>query len=166
LESLFALWPKVRFPAKLLKLFLRKCIIQAKTFSRLLKMRRDKLMAYTPQFYPGSTSVDINRRKHMSGKLDKLRDIPEADIVTIMGHRAPGSDYASTHPPLKEMGEPDCPVRQIVEPTAGAAAGDRVRYSQFADSMYFSPSIPYWRTYWGSINCKGCDPGTCPAGRS
>ncbi|MDD4093245.1 MAG: coenzyme-B sulfoethylthiotransferase subunit gamma, partial [Methanothrix sp.] len=35
-------------------------------------------MAYTPQFYPGSTSVGINRRKHMSGNLEKLRDIPEA----------------------------------------------------------------------------------------
>jgi len=117
-------------------------------------------MAYTPQFYPGSTSVGINRRKHMSGKLDKLRDIPEADVVAIMGHRKEGADYSSTHPPLKEMGEPDCPIRQIVEPTAGAAAGDRVRYSQWTDSMYFAPSIPYWRSYWGAINCKGCDPGT------
>ena len=66
-------------------------------------------MAYTPQFYPGSTSVGINRRKQMSGNVDKLRDIPEADVVAAMGHRAPGADYGSTHPPLKEMGEPDCP---------------------------------------------------------
>jgi len=117
-------------------------------------------MAYTPQFYPGSTSVGINRRKHMSGNLEKLRDIPEADVVAIMGHRAPGADYPSTHPPLKEMGEPDCPVRQIVAPTPGAAAGDRVRYSQFADSMYFAPAIPYFRSYWAAINCRGCDPGT------
>lgn len=117
-------------------------------------------MAYTPQFYPGSSSVGINRRKHMSGNVDKLRDIPEADVVAAMGHRAPGADYGSTHPPLKEMGEPDCPIRQIVAPTAGAAAGDRVRYSQFADSYYFSPAVPYWRSYWGAINCKGCDPGT------
>ena len=118
------------------------------------------IMAYTPQYYPGTTSVGINRRKHMSGNLEKLRDIPEADVVAIMGHRAPGADYSSTHPPLKEMGEPDCPIRQIVAPTAGAAAGDRVRYSQWADSMYFAPSVPYWRSYWGSINCRGCDPGT------
>ena len=96
----------------------------------------------------------------MSGNLEKLRDIPEADVVAIMGHRAPGADYSSTHPPLKEMGEPDCPIRQLVTPTAGAAAGDRVRYSQWTDSMYFAPSIPYWRSYWGAINCKGCDPGT------
>ncbi len=117
-------------------------------------------MAYTPQFYPGSTSVGINRRKHMSGNVEKLRDIPEADVVAIMGHRAPGADYSSTHPPLKEMGEPDCPIRQVVEPTPGAAAGDRVRYSQWTDSMYFAPSIPYFRSYWGAINCKGCEPGT------
>jgi len=96
----------------------------------------------------------------MSGNLEKLRDIPEADVVAIMGHRAPGADYPSTHPPLKEMGEPDCPVRQIVAPTPGAAAGDRVRYSQFADSMYFAPSVPYFRSYWAAINCRGSDPGT------
>jgi len=117
-------------------------------------------MAYTAQFYPGSTSVGINRRKQMSGNLEKLRDIPEADIVAILGHRTPGADYSSTHPPLKEMGEPDCPIRQIVAPTPGAAAGDRVRYNQFADSMYFAPSTPYWRSYWAAINCRGCDPGT------
>jgi methyl-coenzyme M reductase gamma subunit len=71
--------------------------------------------------------------------------------------RDPGADYASTHPPLKEMGEPDCPVRHLVAPTAGASASDRVRYSQWADSL---PSVSYWRSYWGAINCKGCDPAT------
>jgi methyl-coenzyme M reductase gamma subunit len=96
----------------------------------------------------------------MSGDLEKLRDISDADIVAIMGHRAPGADYPSTHPPLAEMGEPDCPVRQLVTPTPGAAAGDRIRYSQFTDSMYNAPAIPYWRSYWGAINCRGCDPGT------
>lgn len=117
-------------------------------------------MAYKPQYYPGTTSVGKNRRKHMSGDLEKLRDISDADVVTVMGHRAPGADYPSTHPPLKEMGEPDCPIRQLVEPTPGAAAGDRIRYSQFADSMYNAPSVPYWRSYWGAINCRGADPGT------
>jgi methyl-coenzyme M reductase gamma subunit len=117
-------------------------------------------MAYTPQYYPGTSSVDINRRKHMSGNVEKLRDIPEADVVLTMGHRLPGADYPSTHPPLKEIGEPACPVRELVAPTPGAAAGDRVRYSQFADSMYFGTSIPYWRSYYGAINCRGCDPGT------
>jgi len=117
-------------------------------------------MAYKPQYYPGTTSIGVNRRKHMSGDLEKLRDISDADIVTIMGHRAPGADYPSTHPPIAEMGEPDCPIRQLVTPTPGAAAGDRIRYSQFTDSMYNAPSIPYWRSYWGAINCRGVDPGT------
>lgn len=117
-------------------------------------------MAYKPQYYPGTTSVGKNRRKHMSGDLEKLRDISDADVVTIMGHRAPGADYPSTHPPLAEMGEPDCPIRQLVTPTPGAAAGDRIRYSQFADSMYNAPAIPYFRSYWAAINCRGSDPGT------
>jgi len=56
------------------------------------------MMKYNPQYYPGSTSVGINRRKHMSGDLEKLRDIPEMDVVAILGHRAPWADIlASTH---------------------------------------------------------------------
>jgi len=86
-------------------------------------------MAYTPQYYPGSSHVAVNRRKHMSGDVEKLRTVSDDDLVAALGHRAPGADYPSTHPPLAEMGEPDCPVRQMVEPTPGAAAGDRVRYS-------------------------------------
>ena len=117
-------------------------------------------MAYTPQYYPGTTSAGVNRRKHMAGDVEKLRDISDMDIVAVMGHRAPGADYPSTHPPLAEMGEPDCPIRQLVEPTPGAAAGDRIRYSQFTDSMYNAPAIPYWRSYWAAINCRGVDPGT------
>jgi len=117
-------------------------------------------MAYKPQYYPGNTSVAKNRRKHMAGDLEKLRDISDEDLTAILGHRAPGSDYPSTHPPLAEMGEPDCPIREIVEPTPGAAAGDRLRYVQFADSMYNAPAVPYWRSYHAAINYKGVDPGT------
>jgi methyl-coenzyme M reductase gamma subunit len=117
-------------------------------------------MAYKAQYYPGSTSVAANRRKHMSGKLDKLREISDEDLTAILGHRAPGSDYPSTHPPLAEMGEPDCSIRDVVEPTEGAKAGDRVRYVQFADSMYNGPAVPYWRSYHAAINFRGVDPGT------
>ena len=63
-------------------------------------------MAYKPQFYPGSTSVGINRRKHMSGNLEKLRDIPEADVTAIMGHRAAGADYQALTHPLKRWASP------------------------------------------------------------
>ncbi|MFU8766605.1 MAG: coenzyme-B sulfoethylthiotransferase subunit gamma, partial [Candidatus Methanoperedens sp.] len=103
-------------------------------------------MAYKPQYYPGNTSVAENRRKHMSNNVEKLRDISDEDLTAILGHRAPGSDYPSTHPPLAEMGEPECSVREVVEPTPGAKAGDRIRYAQFSDSMYNAPSTPYWRS--------------------
>ena len=117
-------------------------------------------MAYKPQYYPGASHVAVNRRKHMSGDIEKLRTVADDDLVAVLGHRAPGADYPSTHPPLAEMGEPDCPVRQMVEPTPGAAAGDRVRYSQFTDSMYSAPAIPYFRSYYAAINHRGVDPGT------
>jgi len=117
-------------------------------------------MAYKPQYYPGNTSVAKNRRKHMADDLEKLRDISDEDLTAILGHRAPGSDYPSTHPPLAEMGEPDCPVREVVDPTPGAAAGDRMRYVQFSDSMYNAPAVPYWRSYHAAINFRGVDPGT------
>ena len=117
-------------------------------------------MAYEPQFYPGATSVGANRRKHMSGNLEKLREISDEDLTAVLGHRAPGSDYPSTHPPLAEMGEPACSVREAVEATPGAKAGDRVRYVQFADSMYNAPATPYFRSYYAAINFRGVDPGT------
>jgi len=92
-------------------------------------------------------------------KLEKLRDIPEEDIVRLLAHRAPGEEYKSIHPPLEEMEEPDCAVRQIVKPTEGAAAGDRIRYVQYTDSMFFSPITPYQRA-WEALNrYKGVDPG-------
>lgn len=117
-------------------------------------------MAYEPQYYPAGTLVSQNRRRHMAGDIEKLREISDEDLTAVLGHRAPGSDYPSTHPPLAEMGEPDCPVREIVEPTPGAKAGDRVRYVQFADSMYNAPATPYFRTYFAAINYRGVDPGT------
>ncbi len=117
-------------------------------------------MAYKPQYYPGNTSPAKNRRKHMSNELEKMRDVSDEDLTAILGHRAPGSDYPSTHPPLSEMGEPDDPIREAVEPTPGAAAGDRVRYVQFADSMYNAPATPYFRSYHAAINFRGVDPGT------
>ncbi|MGP8319809.1 MAG: coenzyme-B sulfoethylthiotransferase subunit gamma [Methanosarcinaceae archaeon] len=117
-------------------------------------------MAYKPQYYPGATSVAANRRKHMAGDLEKLREISDDDLTAVLGHRAPGSDYPSTHPPLAEMGEPACTVREMVEATPGAKAGDRVRYVQFADSMYNAPATPYFRSYHAAINARGVDPGT------
>ncbi len=42
-------------------------------------------MAYKPQYYPGNTSVAKNRRKHMAGDLEKLRDISDEDLTAILG---------------------------------------------------------------------------------
>jgi methyl-coenzyme M reductase gamma subunit len=114
---------------------------------------------FKPQYYPGSTSVAINRRKFMSDNLDKLRHLEDEDLTAILGHRAPGSDYPSAHPPLAEMDEPIDPVREVVEPTPGARGGDRIRYVQFVDSMYNAPATPYWRSYHAAINFRGVDIG-------
>lgn len=119
-------------------------------------------MAYTPQYGPGTSVVAENRRKQMNPnvELEKVREVTDEDVVLILGHRAPGSAYPSAHPPLAEAGEPDCPIRKIVTPTEGAKAGDRVRYIQFADSMFNAPSQPYQRTYTECYRFRGIDPGT------
>ncbi|MBN2734608.1 MAG: coenzyme-B sulfoethylthiotransferase subunit gamma [Methanomicrobiaceae archaeon] len=119
-------------------------------------------MAYKPQYGPGTSIVAANRRKQMdpTHKLEKVRDVTDEDIVLILGHRAPGSAYPTAHPPLAEQQEPDCPIRKIVAPTEGAKAGDRVRYIQFADSMFNAPSQPYQRTYAEMYRFRGIDPGT------
>ena len=119
-------------------------------------------MAYKPQYGPGTSIVAENRRKQMnpSIKLEKMRDVTDEDIVLLLGHRAPGQAYPTAHPPLAEQGEPDCPIRKLVTPTPGAAAGDRVRYIQFVDSMYNAPCQPYQRTYTECYRFRGIDPGT------
>jgi methyl-coenzyme M reductase gamma subunit len=119
-------------------------------------------MAYKPQFGPGSSVVAENRRKYMNPgyKLEKMRDLSDEDIVLLMGHRAPGAAYPTSHPPLAEQQEPDCPVRKMVTPTDGAKAGDRIRYIQFTDSMFFAPTHPYERSYLESYRYRGVDPGT------
>ncbi|HOK28775.1 MAG TPA: coenzyme-B sulfoethylthiotransferase subunit gamma, partial [Methanomassiliicoccaceae archaeon] len=79
------------------------------------------------------------RRRYMdpSEKLKKLRDVAMDDVIRILGHRAPGEDYKSIHPPLAEGSEPEDLIRQLVTPIEGAKAGDRIRYVQFTDSVYF-----------------------------
>ena len=114
------------------------------------------------QFVPGNSKVAANRRKMLdpTKTLDKVRDVSDDDVVAILGHRTPGAAYPSTHPPLSEMGEPEDPMRELVKPTDGAAAGDRIRYIQFTDSMYFAPMVPYIRSWMASTRFRGVDPGT------
>ena len=99
------------------------------------------------QYYPGTSQVAENRRKFTNPdvELEVLREISDEDVVKLLGHRAPGEEYKSVHPPLDEMDEPDDIIREIVEPIDGAKAGDRVRYIQFVDSMYFAPAQPFLR---------------------
>jgi methyl-coenzyme M reductase gamma subunit len=48
----------------------------------------------------------------------------------------------------------------LVVPLDGAKAGDRIRFIQFADSMYNAPCHPYQRSYVEAYRFRGCDPGT------
>ncbi len=114
------------------------------------------------QYYPGTTKVAENRRRFCDPnvELEKLREISDEDVVSILGHRAPGEEYPSVHPPLEEMDEPDDAIREMVEPLDGAKAGDRVRYIQFADSMYFAPAQPFLRSRAYLCRYRGADAGT------
>ena len=119
-------------------------------------------MAYKRQFYPGESIPAKNRRRYMDPKqnLKKLRDIAMDDVVRIMGHRNPGEEYKSIHPPIEEGKEPDCPIRALVKPIEGAKHGDRVRYIQFTDSVYFAPISPYQRAWMYLSRYRGIDTGT------
>jgi methyl-coenzyme M reductase gamma subunit len=57
------------------------------------------------QIYPGTSQVAQNRRNFANPEyeLEKLREIADEDVVKILGHKAPGEEYKSVHPPLDEM---------------------------------------------------------------
>ena len=114
------------------------------------------------QYYPGTSKVAENRRRFCDPEieLEKLREISDEDVVKILGHRAPGEEYPSVHPPLEEMDEPDDAISEMVEPLDGAKAGDRVRYIQFTDSMYFAPAQPFLRSRAYLCRYRGADAGT------
>jgi methyl-coenzyme M reductase gamma subunit len=116
---------------------------------------------YKPQYYPGNSLPAKNRKKYLDPnyKLQKLRTISDDDLVRIMGHRVPGQAYPSTHPPLEETGEPACPIREMVTATPGAKAGDRIRYIQFTDSVYFAPVTPYVRAWMYHTRWRSTDVG-------
>jgi len=114
------------------------------------------------QIYPGTSQVAQNRRNFTNPEyeLEKLREIADEDVVKILGHKAPGEEYKSVHPPLDEMDEPDDSVRELVAPIEGAKAGDRIRYIQFVDSMYFAPAQPFLRARSYLSRFRGIDTGT------
>jgi len=118
--------------------------------------------SYKPQFYPGETIIGENRRKHMDPncELKKLREISDDDLVRVLGHRNPGESYRTVHPPLEEMDFEEDAIKDLVEPIEGAKEGIRVRYIQFADSMYNAPAQPYDRARTYMWRFRGVDTGT------
>ena len=125
------------------------------------KRSNQKGERYRPQFCPGKTTVAKNRRNYLNPdyRLKKIRDLTDVDITKLLGFRAVGEVYKSAHPPLDETGEPDCPIRQIVEPTPGAKAGDAIRFIQFTDSIYFAPLMSTMRARLYHWRFRGCDVG-------
>ena len=119
-------------------------------------------MSYKAQYTPGETQIAENRRKHMDPDYEfrKLREVSDEDLVKVLGHRNPSESYKSVHPPLDEMDFEEDIVRDMVEPIQGAKEGVRVRYIQFADSMYNAPAQPYDRARTYMWRYRGVDTGT------
>jgi methyl-coenzyme M reductase gamma subunit len=115
--------------------------------------------AFEKQFYPGMGNVSDRRRKIMNPekRLIKLRDLPDDAVVSLLGHRLPGSLYKSIHPPLDELIEEYDPIKSIVKPTPGARAGDRVRFVQFTDSFWRPPFAPWLRARFYFMRFRGVD---------
>ncbi len=122
-------------------------------------MAKKEKVEYTPQIYPGAEAVSERRRKIMDPdrRLLKLRDIPDDDIVILLGHRPPSSLYSSVHPPLDEMVEAYDPIKLLVEPTPGARAGDRMRFVQFTDSFWRPVLAPWLRARLYFNRFRGVD---------
>ena len=90
-------------------------------------------------------------------KFRKLRNVSDEDIVRLLGHRKPGEDYKSLHPPLDELKIVDDPIRELVEPSDGARAGDKIRFAQFTDSLFHSPLVPWFRARLYHTRYRGVD---------
>lgn len=116
---------------------------------------------HKPQFCPGKTIIAENRRRYLNPdyKLKKIRTLSDEELTRLLGFRTPGEAYKSIHPPLEELGEPDCPIRRLVEPTPGAKAGDMIRFIQFTDSIYFAPIMSTIRGRLYHWRYRGCDVG-------
>ncbi|MHA1132123.1 MAG: coenzyme-B sulfoethylthiotransferase subunit gamma [Candidatus Helarchaeota archaeon] len=114
---------------------------------------------YQKQFYPGMGKVSERRKKILNPekRLIKLRDLPDDAIVSLLGHRIPGSLYKSVHPPLDELIEEYDPIKDIVKPTPGARAGDRIRFVQFTDSFWRPPFAPWLRARFYFSRFRGVD---------
>ena len=115
--------------------------------------------AFEKQYYPGMGNVSDRRRKILNPekRLIKLRDLPDDAVVSLLGHRLAGSLYKSIHPPLDELIEEYDPIKNIVKPTPGARAGDRIRFVQFTDSFWRPPFAPWLRARFYFNRFRGVD---------
>jgi|Deesub1362A_J573_1020465.scaffolds.fasta_scaffold00969_12 methyl-coenzyme M reductase gamma subunit len=128
--------------------------------ARVRKRRKGrKVKRYKAQLYPGPDEVSERRRFVMdaSRRLKKFRSIPDDNLVMLLGHRHPGELYLSIHPPLDELIEKYDPIKNIVEPTPGARAGDRIRFILFTDSVYYPPMAPWLRARTYLNRFRGID---------
>jgi methyl-coenzyme M reductase gamma subunit len=109
--------------------------------------------------YPGNDKI-AKRRSYMlnpDAKFKKLREIPDEDLILLLGHREPGSGYRAIHPPLDDLMVQDDPILKLVDPTPGAQHGDAIEFVQFTDSVYHSPLVPVFRSRLYSVRYKGVD---------
>ena len=90
----------------------------------------------------------------------KNLEILQMTIVTFLSHRNPGRLCKTVHPPLDEMDFEEDTMKDFVEPIDGAKKGIRIRYIQFADSMYNAPAQPYDRARSYMRRFRGVDTGT------
>ena len=109
--------------------------------------------------YPGVDSIANKRKEWLSSEYTpkKIRETSDEDIVRLLGHRKPGTAYSSVHPPLDELKEAQDPIKELVKPTPGAKAGDRIRYMQFADSRHLAPLPPWMRFRMYGARLRGFD---------
>lgn len=117
-------------------------------------------MVYQRQFLPAKHTRPMAQRARIfdpNYKLKKTRSLTDDDFLNLLGFRMLGQRYLSVHPPLEETGEPDDPIRELVEPTAGAKAGDRVVTVVMTDSIYGSMIAPYMRMWMYHTRYRGVD---------
>ncbi len=109
--------------------------------------------------YPGNDRVASRRSTILNPKTEfrKIREIPDEELVLLLGHREPGSGYRAIHPPLDDLKLQDDPILKMVPPTPGAQHGDAIEFLQFTDSVYHSPLVPVFRSRLYSVRYRGVD---------
>ncbi|MHA1830592.1 MAG: coenzyme-B sulfoethylthiotransferase subunit gamma [Candidatus Helarchaeota archaeon] len=123
------------------------------------RRKKKKIKEFEPQYYPECDYVAERRRKIMNPnrRLTKLRHIPDDNIISLLGHRAPGGLYTSIHPPLDELMESFDPIKELIVPSDGAKMGDRIRFVQIIDSFWRPPVAPWLRHKFYFTRFRGAD---------